>query len=241
MGPLRRRHRLEPMRGVVGEIADRAAGESRQVRHVRRAEVGHQLADRRHEAFARLLDLAGPLDRGLAVARADDEKWVLAEERVAADVLPALDAFEQERVVGVLGNLQERRDRRQQVGDDLLAHRHERAARGQFLELVERRELHDCDRDGAIGRANERRRDSAAARMTPGFGTTAGPRLELHRRLGHQHLQASDRLAAGGTGVAQEPRLLRVVDQVVHEPSIEVAPRARASRRPAAPCRRAWR
>ena len=59
---------------------------------------------------------------------ADDQERILAEERVAADVLAALDALEQERVVGVLGDFQERRDRRQQVGDDLLADRHERAA-----------------------------------------------------------------------------------------------------------------
>ena len=35
-------HRLEPGRGAVAEIADRATREPRQIRHERRAEVGHQ-------------------------------------------------------------------------------------------------------------------------------------------------------------------------------------------------------
>ena len=82
------------------------------------------------------------LDRRLAVARAQDQERILAEERVAADVLAAFDAFEQKRVVGVLGDLQERRHRRQQIGDDLLADRHERAAPRQFLELFKRRDFH---------------------------------------------------------------------------------------------------
>ena len=74
--------------------------------------------------------------------RAQDQERILAEERIAADVLAALDALEQERVVGVLGDLQERRHRRQQVGDDLLAHGHERAAPRQLLEFVKRRDFH---------------------------------------------------------------------------------------------------
>ena len=85
---------------------------------------------------------AGLLDRRLAVAAAQDQERVLAEERVAADVLAAFDALEQERVVRVLGDLQERRHRRQQVGHDLAPHRHERAAPRQLHELVERRLFH---------------------------------------------------------------------------------------------------
>ena len=68
------------------------------------------------------------LDDGLAIARAQHDERILAEERVPADVLAAFDALEQERVVGVLGDAQERRDRRQQVGDELLDDRHEGAS-----------------------------------------------------------------------------------------------------------------
>ena len=81
---------------------------------------------------------AGALDDRLAAARPQDQERILAEERVAADLLAALDRLEQERVVGVLGDLEERRHRRQQVGDDLLVDRHERAALGQLLEFLER-------------------------------------------------------------------------------------------------------
>ena len=87
------------------------------------------------ERLVRLGRLAGAVDEHLAAARPEDEERILAEERVARHLLAAFDRLEQERVVGVLGNLEERRHRRQQVGDDLLVDRHERAALRQFLEL----------------------------------------------------------------------------------------------------------
>ena len=83
------------------------------------------------------------LDGGLAAARTQHQEGVLAEERVAGDLLATLDALEQEGVVGVLRDLEEGRDRRQQVGHDLLDHRHERAAPRQLHELVECRLLHN--------------------------------------------------------------------------------------------------
>ena len=86
---------------------------------------------------------ARALDRAsVAVARAQHQERILAEKRVARDLLAAFDALEQERVVGVLGDLEERRHRRQQVGHDLLDDRHERAAPRQVDELFERRLLH---------------------------------------------------------------------------------------------------
>jgi hypothetical protein len=57
-------------------------------------------------------------------------------------VLAALHALEQERVVGVFCDLEEGRDRREQVGHDLLPDRYERAALGQVHELVECRQSH---------------------------------------------------------------------------------------------------
>ena len=135
-------HRLEPGRGAVSQIADGAAGEPRQIGHQRRSKVGHQAAQRLDEGPVAFRQLSRPLDRRLAVARAQDQERILAEERIPSDVLAAFHAFQEKRVVRVLGDLQERRDRREQVGDDLLAHRHERAAPGQLLELVERCDLH---------------------------------------------------------------------------------------------------
>src|SRR4029078_1461382 len=79
------------------------------------------------------------------------------EERIARDLLAAFDRLQQERVVGVLGNLQESRDRRQHVGDDFLVDRHERPALRQVLELIETRQMHHTLR-------------SIAALITPGTG-----------------------------------------------------------------------
>ena len=135
-------HRLEPGRRAVPEVADGAAGEARQIRDERRAEIRHQLAERLDERTLALGDGARPLDRRPAAARAEDQERILAEKRIARHVLAALDAFEQKGVVCVLGDLQERRHRRQQIGDDLLAHRHKRAAARQLLELLKRRDLH---------------------------------------------------------------------------------------------------
>ena len=69
----------------------------------------------------------GPLDRRPAGARPEHEEGILAEERVARDALASLHALEEERVIGVLGDLEEGGHRRQQVGDDLLHDRDERA------------------------------------------------------------------------------------------------------------------
>ena len=46
-------------------------------------------------------------------------------------------------------------------------------------------------------------------------GCDAGPPVELLLRLRDEHVEAADRLAAGGRRVAQQPRGRRVVDQVV--------------------------
>ena len=135
-------HRLEPRRRAVAQIPDGAAREARQVGHERRPEIGHQPTQRVDERPIALRRRAAALDRRPAVSRPQNQERILAEERVAADVLAALDALEQKRVVGVLGDLQERRDRREQIGDDLLAHRHERAAPRQLLELLKRRDFH---------------------------------------------------------------------------------------------------
>jgi hypothetical protein len=130
-------HRLEPRRCAVAQVTDRAAGESRQVGNERRPEIGHQPAQRRDERLVALGDLPRPLHRRLVVAGAENQERVLAEERIAADMFAAFHALQQEGVVGVFGNLEKGRHRRQQVGNQLLADRHECPAPRQFLELVE--------------------------------------------------------------------------------------------------------
>jgi hypothetical protein len=135
-------HRFEPRRRAVAEVADGAAGESRKVGDEGRPEVRHETPERLDERPIALGSLPTSIDRRLAIASAEDQKRILAEERIASHMLAAFDAFQQERVVRVLGDLQERRDRRQQVGDDFFAHRHESAAPRQFLELFKRRDSH---------------------------------------------------------------------------------------------------
>ena len=173
-GVVARRHRrrrrasrrLEPRRRVVAEVADRAAGEARQARA--RTATGSSAISSRSVVDERLARVsvvapARSIDR-LAVARAQDQERILAEERVAADVLAAFDALEQERVVGVLGDLEERRDRRQQVGDDLLADRHERAALRQLHEFFERGHVSSAAPNSAEPRRARR------SRITPAGG-----------------------------------------------------------------------
>ena len=110
--------------------------------HERRAELGHQPAQRRDERLVALGRHARTVDDRLAVARAQHQERILAEERIPRDALAAFDALEEEGVVGVLGDLQERRHRREQVGDDLLDDRHERAAPREIDEFFERGLFH---------------------------------------------------------------------------------------------------
>ena len=127
--------------------------------HERRPELRHQPAQRRHERLVALGRHARPIDDRAPLLVPQHEERILAEERIARDLLAAFHALEQERVVGVLGDLQERRHRRQQVRDDLLDHRHERAAPRQLHELFERRLLHSLSLAfGCDGRRRLRRR-----------------------------------------------------------------------------------
>ncbi len=133
---------LEDRRGIVADEADGSTRESRQAGHEWRLEPGHQAAQRRYERLVALRRRSRSLERGPALPRAQDQEGILPEEGVSRHLFPTLDALKKERVVGVLGNLEERGDRRQQVGDDLLDHRHERASPRQLDELLERGLLH---------------------------------------------------------------------------------------------------
>ena len=208
---------LEPRRGVVAEVADGAAGEARQPGHERRLKAVHQLAQRVDERLLGVGGHAGALDHGLAVAAAQDQERILAEERVAPDVLAALDALEQERVVGMLGDLEERRHRRQQVGHELLHHRHERGPLGQVHELFERRLLH-CRSSvlSAMSGVIVARRASAASRITRSAG-----RWPVH----HSNCACAWATSMSSPPIVRQPAraasraiaLRRVVDQVVDE------------------------
>ena len=119
----------------------------------------------------------------------------------------------------MLGHLEERRQGREQVGEDLLADRHEGAAPGQLAERLERGHAHadaSCavpSRDGGPSRAA--RASRAAPRNSPVEGRVPQPPLELPHRLGREHVEAAEGPAPRRLGVAQQPRPLGVVDEVV--------------------------
>ena len=136
-----RRGGLKPRRGFVAEVSDRATGEARQPGHERRLKAVHQLAQGVDERLVGVGGHAGALHHRLPVAAAQDQERILAEKRIAPDVLAALDALEEERVIGMLGHLEERRHRRQQVGHQFLHHRHKRGPLGEVHELFKRRLL----------------------------------------------------------------------------------------------------
>ncbi len=73
-------------------------------------------------------------------AQGDRGPRIDADEGVAADLLAALDRFQQERRARLVHQLQVDRDRRLQVGGELARHRDQisRPAR-QFAEFVQRR------------------------------------------------------------------------------------------------------
>ncbi len=138
-----RNARLEPANRLVGERSDRAARESRESRHERRTVLPHQFAQRLDRPLFGDRGEAGFLEDRPAVAGGpQDQERILPEERVAGDPLAAFDALEEERVIGVLRDPQERRDRGQQVGRHLANHRHEGAAASECDELVEGRGAH---------------------------------------------------------------------------------------------------
>ena len=140
--------RLERRRGVVADDADGAARETRQAGNVRRPEFGHEPPRRLHERLVAFRGDAAPVDDGLAAACFQDEERVLAEERVSRHAFATLDALEQERIVGVFGDLEECRDRREQVSDDLFHDRYERTAARELHEFFESRLPHDSSGAG---------------------------------------------------------------------------------------------
>jgi hypothetical protein len=72
-------------------------------------EIGHQTTqgvDKRPRGAG---DLPRPLDGRLTIVRAQNQERILAKERISSHVLAAFDALQQKRVVGVFGDLEERR------------------------------------------------------------------------------------------------------------------------------------
>jgi hypothetical protein len=105
--------RFKPRRRVVTEVADRPAGEARELGHEGRSEVGHHLSQHIDELFVLLCRDAGLFDNRFALAGAQHDERVLPEKRITADVLAPFNALEKKRVIGMLGDTQKRRYRRE--------------------------------------------------------------------------------------------------------------------------------
>ena len=95
----------------------------------------HHVTERAHERLRSLFLLGALLNDRPTIPGPQHHERVLAQERVAGDVLPTLDALQQERVVGMFSNLEEGRYRCQEVRHHLLAYRDERALFGERGEL----------------------------------------------------------------------------------------------------------
>src|ERR1051325_6904963 len=192
-------------------------------------EARHQLAQCGDEGLLRFGGLPRAIDNRLPFAGSQNEKRILAEERIAAHVLAALHGFEEECVIGVLGNLQERGDRRQQIRNDFLVDGNKRAPLRQLPEFFERCYAHTT----SPTRTREARRRGALhierlrAFVSPWFVSADGavhhawlwlvprPPLELPLRLRDEHRQTVERHASGRARLAQQRTLLVTITEVV--------------------------
>ena len=195
-------HRFEPGRRIVTEIPDRAAGETGQARHDRRVKTCHQLTEGVDERLVRFRRFPGAIDNRLATLRSQDKERILAEKRIAPDLLAAFDRFEQERMVGVFRDFEKRRHGCQKIGDDLLVDRHECAAlvRAPGIHRTSLRAWADTStshRDAETQRPKQRLRFSPCLPSSrraerrrlhhPRRRRLSGPPLELPFRLRHKH------------------------------------------------------
>ncbi len=115
---------LDQAHHVVAEIAeqrDRHRGQPGRKRHARlvyqRAERLQRLAAMIVRPEIRRCGTGVAVDFGFAVTTAPDQIGLKADDRITPARFTALDALEQERVVPAFAQLQERRHRRFEIGD----------------------------------------------------------------------------------------------------------------------------
>ncbi len=121
---------------VVGEVADEAAGEGRQVVEGRALVVGEDLPDVRRRVLRAHVDVP---DLHVAAAAGDFQFRVEPEERVPAPLRPVLHGLEQIAVARDVLEFLHDFDGRAEVRQDLAAHRQDfvTALSGDVLHLVE--------------------------------------------------------------------------------------------------------
>ena len=101
---------------VVGEIADRAAGQRRKPRKAHGMIAFCEPPQFFDGVIFELDTLVAAFERTIASARAKHFRGIGAGKGVARDVLAALDAFEQKGILSVAGEAKMRANRREQIG-----------------------------------------------------------------------------------------------------------------------------
>ena len=167
------RQTLERPHGVVAEIADGAADEAGQTRKRHRAARTEQALqlDQGVVGGASLHRPVRGFHLDLVTADPQHTDGLGAEEAEPTPALPALHALEEEAVWAAM-DLQERRDRRLQVGEDLPADRNEVTLLGEGVEILPGRPGVAHTRPARGRPAAGRHRHSAATvdRATPSRG-----------------------------------------------------------------------
>src|SRR5262249_32641509 len=136
--------RLECGRRVIADEPHGAASEARKPGHERRLKLRHEPSQTLDEWLVRFAGHARPIDDRASTALPQPQKWILSQERVTGDPPSPFHALKEERVSGVLGNLQECRHRRQEIRNDLLDDRHKGSPPRQLDEFFEGCLFHAC-------------------------------------------------------------------------------------------------
>ena len=134
------REPLERARHVVADVADRTTGEAGQTGDGDRPVFGQERLQRTERIGRRVPHRPAPrrLDLDRPAPRAEDARGLRPEEAVPAPLLTPLDALQEEAVRAAM-DLEERRHRRFEVGEDLAAHGDQVALAGELAEVGARR------------------------------------------------------------------------------------------------------
>ena len=134
------RQPLERARHVVADVAHRATGEAGQAGHGDRPVLGEERLQRTERIGGRPPHRPAPrrLDLDRPAPRAEDAGGLGPEEAVPAPLLTPLDALEEEAVRAAM-DLEEGRDGRLEVGEDLAADGDQVALAGEVPEVGARR------------------------------------------------------------------------------------------------------
>jgi hypothetical protein len=156
---------LEQADGVVGEVANGAAGETRQIGNVGRARSDTR-ADRGQEIAVYGLAASGTIFVKPGGMRFEGRQRVSSQERVAGEPFAAGHAFQQERARRSRADGAERGDGRHEVAGHLAEDGHQAAGGGETVVLVEAHRPHEADLRAASTSSTRAKGTRRCARTT---------------------------------------------------------------------------